>query len=81
MCRLPPMPRGFTLAQRGALYMSISPDPYTLAFSRPRRLSLFTPLATGVTVARSEEKGGVEVTVLGQAFPPGDLRRTLPVAL
>ena len=75
------MPRGFTLAQRGALYVSISPDPYTLPFSRPRRLSLFTPLATGVTVARSEEKGGVEVTVLGQAFPPGDLRRTLPVAL
>ena len=75
------MPRGFTLAQRGALYVSISPDPYTLPFSRPRRLSLFTPLATGVTVARSEEKGGVEVTVLGQAFPPGDLRRTLRVAL
>ena len=77
ICQLPPMPRGF-IPKQGSVYVSVSPDPYSISFCLPRNLSLFTPVATSTSVARSSQEGGFLLTVVGHGFPPGGLLSSTP---
>lgn len=77
ICQLPPMPSGF-IPKQGSVYVSVSPDPHTISFCLPRNLSLFTPIATSTSVARSSQEGGFLLTVVGQGFPPPGLPSSTP---